>query len=172
MLDGFDTFGFSHEGTRRDVYTKGEGPGVVVMHEIPGITPQVAQFSTRVAEAGFTVFMPHLFGTPGQPISTGYALGQMIQCCIQREFRVLAERSSSPITDWLRALCREAGRIPAHARRHRTQEALGDDQGAEKAELGSPAQGRDTQGVRDGSSGREPGHAGNARRLGGPDRIE
>ena len=110
MLDDFDTFGFSHEGTRRDVYTKGEGPGVVVMHEIPGITPQVAQFSRRVADAGFTVFMPHLFGTPGQPISTGYALGQMIQCCIQREFRVLAERSSSPITDWLRALCREAHR--------------------------------------------------------------
>ena len=53
MLDGFDSFGFTHEGVRRDVYTRGEGPGVVVMHEIPGITPEVARFARRVADDGF-----------------------------------------------------------------------------------------------------------------------
>lgn len=108
MLDGFDSFGFTHEGTRRDVYTRGEGPGVVVMHEVPGITPQVAGFAERVADEGFTAFVPHMFGTPGQPISSGYVLGQIVQCCVRREFHVLAERGSSPITSWLRALCREA----------------------------------------------------------------
>ena len=108
MLDGFDSFGFAHEGVRREVYIRGEGPGVVVMHEVPGITPQVAGFARRVAEEGFTVFVPHLFGTPGQPLSPGYALGQVVHCCISREFHVLAERGSSPITHWLRALCREA----------------------------------------------------------------
>ncbi|MDG2304785.1 MAG: dienelactone hydrolase family protein [Candidatus Binatia bacterium] len=108
MLDGFDSFGFTHEGVRRDVYTRGEGPGVVVMHEIPGITPEVARFARRVADDGFTVFVPHLFGKPGQPLSPGYALGQILHCCISQEFHVLAERASSPITDWLRALCREA----------------------------------------------------------------
>ncbi len=108
MLDGFDSFGFTHEGARRDVYTRGEGPGVVVMHEVPGITPEVAGFARRVADDGFTVFVPHLFGKPGQPLSPGYAIGQILQCCISKEFHVLAERTSSPITDWLRALCREA----------------------------------------------------------------
>lgn len=108
MLDGFDSFGFTHEGVRRDVYTRGEGPGVVVMHEVPGITPDVAGFARRVADDGFTVFVPHLFGKPGQPLSVGYALGQIVHCCISREFHVLAERGSSPITHWLRALCREA----------------------------------------------------------------
>lgn len=108
MLEGFDSFGFTHDSARRDVYTRGEGPGVVVMHEVPGITPEVAGFARRVADAGFTVFLPHLFGKPGQPLSAGYALGQIVHCCISHEFHVLAERGSSPITSWLRALCREA----------------------------------------------------------------
>jgi dienelactone hydrolase len=108
VLDGFETFAFEHEGARRDVYTLGSGPGVVVMHEVPGITPEVAGFARRVAEDGFTVFVPHLFGSPAKPLSMGYALGQLLRCCISREFHVLAERSASPITDWLRALCRDA----------------------------------------------------------------
>jgi dienelactone hydrolase len=105
-LDGFEQFTFTHDGATRTVYRRGGGPGVVIMHEIPGITPQVAAFAARVADAGFTAFLPHMFGTPGQPISTPYVLGQMVRACISREFSVLAKRESSPITDWLRALCR------------------------------------------------------------------
>lgn len=108
MLDGFTSFPFTHEATTRDVYTRGEGPGIVVMHEVPGITPEVAGFANRVADEGFTVFVPHLFGTPGRPLSVGYAIGELARCCIRREFHVLAERGSSPITTWLRWLCREA----------------------------------------------------------------
>jgi dienelactone hydrolase len=107
-LAGFDSFTFSHDGEAREVYRRGAGPGVVVIHEVPGITPEVAHFARRVADDGFTVFAPHLFGTPGKPFSGSYALTSVLHCCISREFHVLAERSSSPITDWLRALCREA----------------------------------------------------------------
>ena len=107
-LDGFGSFDFEHEGAKRQVYTLGSGPGVVIMHEVPGITPEVAGFARRVADDGFTVFVPHLFGTPSKPVSAGYALGQLIHCCISREFHVLAEKGSSPVTDWLRALCRHA----------------------------------------------------------------
>lgn len=107
-LDGFTTFPFTHDGATRTVYRRGRGPGVVVMHEIPGITPEVAVFSRRVADAGFTVFMPHLFGTPGKPLSVPYVLGQMARACVSREFSVLARNRSSPITEWLRALCRHA----------------------------------------------------------------
>jgi dienelactone hydrolase len=49
-----------------------------------------------------------MFGTPGRPFSIGYVAGQMARACISREFSVLARRASSPITDWLRALCRHA----------------------------------------------------------------
>jgi dienelactone hydrolase len=81
---------------------------VVVIHEIPGITPEVARFGRIVADDGFTVFLPHLFGTPGKPLSIPYALGQITRACIGREFAVLARNQSSPVTSWLRALCRHA----------------------------------------------------------------
>ncbi len=107
-LEGFDHEPFGHDGIERVVYRRGEGPGVVVMHEIPGITPEVARFARIVADEGFRVYLPHLFGTPNRPLSNGYLLGQMARACVSREFSVLAQRASSPITDWLRALCRHA----------------------------------------------------------------
>ncbi len=109
-LEGFDCFPFTDAAVARPVYTRGNGPGVVVMHEIPGITPEVAGFARRVADEGFRVFLPHMFGTPGKEFSLPYVMGQMARACISREFRVLARRESSPITDWLRALCRHAHR--------------------------------------------------------------
>jgi dienelactone hydrolase len=105
-LEGFTTAAFTHDGQTRTVYRRGSGPGVVVMHEIPGITPPVAEFARRVADAGFTVALPHLFGTPGKPMTTPYAAGQLARACINKEFHVLAAHQASPITDWLRALAR------------------------------------------------------------------
>jgi dienelactone hydrolase len=107
-LQGFASFPFEWGGSERTVYTRGGGPGVVVMHEIPGITPSVARFATRVADAGFRVYLPSMFGTPGKPFSVPYVLAQSARACVSREFSVLARRGSSPITQWLRALCRRA----------------------------------------------------------------
>lgn len=105
-LEGFETTAFAHAGAARTVYRCGEGPGVVIMHEIPGITPEVAAFARRVADAGFHVALPHLFGTPGRALSVPYAVGQMARACVSREFAVLAAHRASPITEWLRALAR------------------------------------------------------------------
>jgi dienelactone hydrolase len=105
-LSGFSVTPFEHAGASRDVYRRGTGPGVVVMHETPGITPKVAAFGRRLADAGFTVVMPSLFGTPGRSPRPGYLFGQLSRACVGREFSVLAKRKSSPITTWLRALCR------------------------------------------------------------------
>jgi dienelactone hydrolase len=107
-LEGFDSFSFDHGGETRTVYCLGSGPGVVAMHEIPGITPEVERFARRVASEGFRVYLPHMFGTAGKAFSGPYVLGQMARACISREFSVLARGESSPITDWLRALCRHA----------------------------------------------------------------
>jgi dienelactone hydrolase len=105
-LEGFREESFTDEGKTRPVYRRGSGPGVIVMHEIPGIHPGVIEFANRVADAGFSVAMPVLFGTPGKPVSAGYIASELLHACISREFRVLAARQSSPITTWLRALCR------------------------------------------------------------------
>jgi dienelactone hydrolase len=107
-LEGFSVAPMTFEGATRDVYRRGTGPGVVVMHEIPGITPAVARFARTVADAGFTVFLPRLFGTPDRPKTAGYLLGAVARACISREFRVLAANETSPIVGWLRALCAAA----------------------------------------------------------------
>jgi len=105
-IPGFTTSSFTHEDATRTIFRRGRGPGVVIMTEIPGITPTVAAFAERVAAEGFTVFLPYLFGTPGKPVSAPYALAQIARVCVGREFSVLASRGSSPITSYMRALCR------------------------------------------------------------------
>ncbi len=107
-LEGFESFRFHHADAERTVYTRGRGPAVVIMHEVPGITPEVARFGRIVADAGFSAWLPWMFGTPNKPFSASYAAAQMVRACISREFSVLARGASSPITDWLRALCRKA----------------------------------------------------------------
>lgn len=107
MLEGFEERGFEHAGVARTVYECGQGPGVVVMHEVPGITPEVARFARIVADRGFRVGLPMLFGTPGKALSPGYIAQQLGRACVSREFHVLASHRSSPITDWLRAFARD-----------------------------------------------------------------
>jgi dienelactone hydrolase len=88
-------------------YRKGEGPGVIVIHEIPGLTPAVIGFAEEVAAAGFTVALPQLFGKPEQsdnPVSIASTLRQV---CVRREFTKLATRETTPVAGWLRSLARE-----------------------------------------------------------------
>ncbi|MEM1246179.1 MAG: dienelactone hydrolase family protein [Acidobacteriota bacterium] len=91
-------------GRTKTVFRAGTGPAVIVMTEMPGITYFVARFARRVRDAGFTVFLPQMFGTPGRPMSTPYMLGSLSRACISREFRAFSSNRSSPITAWLRAL--------------------------------------------------------------------
>ena len=97
---------FTHHDTTHPVYWRGEGPGVIVIHEIPGITPPVLAFANRIVAAGYTVAMPTLFGTPGKPESPTYMARSVLRGCVSREFSVLSRHEASPITDWLRALAR------------------------------------------------------------------
>jgi len=106
-LEGFEQTSFSALGETRDVYRAGEGPGVLVMHEIPGLTPQVAGFARRVVEAGFTVAMPDMFGKVGKKMSGPYAAREILRACVAEEFAVFARHDASPITDWLRVLMRD-----------------------------------------------------------------
>jgi len=69
-LAGFTVVPMTFAGATRDVYRTGVGPGVIVMHEILGITPEVARFARKVAEAGFTVYMPIPVRHSARPITT------------------------------------------------------------------------------------------------------
>ena len=107
-LADFTLFHFDDGRWTRPVYRIGAGPAVIVIHEIPGLHPGVLQFARDVAAEGMTVFCPSLFGEPGRPVTTGYAMGVIAKTlCVRREFTAWAADRSSPIVDWLRALARQ-----------------------------------------------------------------
>jgi dienelactone hydrolase len=105
-LEGWSKGSFTAATLTRDTYRKGVGPVVVVVHEIPGITPAVERFANDVVAAGFTVVMPDLVGTPGREVSGRYIASSMLKVCISREFTNMALQKTSPIISWLRALAR------------------------------------------------------------------
>src|SRR5947208_4765107 len=106
-LAGFTETVFTHDDVTRPVWRGGSGPGVVVVHEIPGITPLVADFGRRVIDAGFTVAMPSLVGEPGRPMSGTYVMKSFSSVCVSREFSAWALNRTSPVIAWLRALARD-----------------------------------------------------------------
>jgi dienelactone hydrolase len=113
-----DLSGWTHEpftaaGITHDCFEKGEGPGVVVMPEIPGIHPEVLGFADHLVEQGFTVVLVSLYGVPGKPNSVGYTLSSLTKACVSSEFRALATNAHRPVTDYLRAVSRDlAARTP------------------------------------------------------------
>jgi len=103
-LDGWEHTEFTADHRTREVFRRGAGPGVVVIHEIPGITPKVARFANDLVASGFTVAMPSLVGSPGRGASGLYGTASLLKVCIAREFTVWALQCTSPIVTWLRAL--------------------------------------------------------------------
>lgn len=107
-LDDFEKRQVTLLGKTRRVYVAGTGPAVIVMSEIPGISPYVARFARWVRDAGLTVFMPSLFGEDGVLPGNGKAMLTLARACISKEFRAFSSNASSPVTQWLRALAAEA----------------------------------------------------------------
>jgi len=107
-LEDFESRQVSLQGKTKLVFVAGSGPAVIVMTEMPGISPHVARFARWIRDAGFTVWMPSLFGDPGRPLSTLYTISSLVRGCISSEFRAFAANASSPVTQWLRALAARA----------------------------------------------------------------
>jgi dienelactone hydrolase len=107
QLDSWTRGKHTHDGTTHATYRKGAGPGVIVIHEIPGMTPEVIGFAEEVVDAGFTVVMPHLFGEPEAPMNPVTIAKTVSRVCISREFTKLATGETTPVAGWLRSLARE-----------------------------------------------------------------
>jgi len=106
-LTGWSVAPFTGGGYTHDVYRKGEGPGVVLIPEIPGIHPGVLGLGNHLVDNGFTVAIPSLFGEPGRPISVGYVLPTITRACVAREFAAFATNKQRPVSVFLRALARD-----------------------------------------------------------------
>ena len=103
-LPGWAESTFTSEGKTLPIFRQGDGPGVVIIHEIPTITPPVERFAQDVVDAGFTVVMPLLFGTPGEPMGALNVARSVARVCVSREFSNFALNRTSPITAWLKSL--------------------------------------------------------------------
>ena len=107
-LDDFTRREITLDGATKAVYVAGTGPAVIVMTEMPGISPHVARFARWVRDAGFTVYMPSMFGRDGAVPDAEEGKAVFQRACVSAEFRAFAGNASSPVTQWLRALARLA----------------------------------------------------------------
>ncbi len=113
LLDADDLSDFVRRPTKilgetKTVYCAGKGPAVIIMAEMPGISPHVARFARWVRDAGFTVYIPSLFGADGAVATADEGVAVFRRACISAEFRALGSGVSSPVTLWLRGLARIA----------------------------------------------------------------
>lgn len=107
-LEDFLRREISFNGIAKVVYVMGNGPAVIVMPEMPGISPQIARFCRWVRDAGFTVYLPSLFGIDGDVPTAEEGVAVFKRACVSAEFRALTANQSSPVTVWLRALAKFA----------------------------------------------------------------
>lgn len=98
----------SIDGVSKTVYVAGSGSAVILMPEMPGISPDVARFARWVRDAGFSVYLPSLFGVDGAypTAEAGEAIAR--RACVSAEFRAFAGGGTSPVVAWLRGLARLA----------------------------------------------------------------
>jgi dienelactone hydrolase len=112
-LSTYDEESFTNSRTTHRLFRKGDGPAVIVIAEMPGISPMLLGFADRVVALGCTAIVPDLFGTAGRDpmagrkvVATPRTAGTILATCVRREFTAFAIGSSSPVVDWLRALAR------------------------------------------------------------------
>ena len=104
QIPGFHSFAFKHNGIDHTVYKAGTGPGILIMHELPGMARPCIDFAKRIIDAGFTVYLPHFFGTINKAFSNLDTSMNTMHICISREFHVFASDKTSPVVEWLREL--------------------------------------------------------------------
>lgn len=107
-----NVFEFEDEtGAVHPVLWAGEGPGIILMHELPGFVPEFWRLAHWLRLAGFRVYAPALYEYPGTPLeeihrSNGRS-GGMGRACVSREIHLFSKTGGSPISNWLRALARK-----------------------------------------------------------------
>lgn len=114
-LTGWVRSPFTGGGLSYDCFEKGSGPGVVLIPEIPGVTPEVLGLAEHLVDEGFTVVIPSPFGTPGKELTVGYTVATLARLCVSAEFRAFATNAQRPITAFFRAVAADlASRTPGH----------------------------------------------------------
>ena len=96
-LTGWTGEPFAAAGFTYDVYRKGQGPGVVLIPEMPGIHPGVLALGNYLVDNGFTVAIPSLYGTPGAAAIRPATIPILLRGCVAKEFAAMATNKDRPI---------------------------------------------------------------------------
>ncbi len=105
---GFSFFNHTSDGIKHKVFhLDKKGPPVIIIHELPGMSPECLEFGNRLHQKGFSVYLPLLFGKPGKKATMLRSLGYFGKICISREIYLFKKRKTSPVVTWLRSLCRK-----------------------------------------------------------------
>lgn len=108
LLQGWEPRDLTYDGVRHPTHRKGTGPGVILMPEVPGLTPQVMGFAEEVVAAGYTVVLAQIIGPRGTTrLRPGPVVSAIVKGCVSKEFTTLHAGRRSAVTDWLRALARD-----------------------------------------------------------------
>lgn len=99
----FKIFEHIYKKSGHTVYFAGEGPPIIIIHELPGLTVESFHFAERLIRHGYSAYIPHLFGN----INKKQTILNFTKLCISKEFKIFARNETSPIVDWLRSLSAE-----------------------------------------------------------------
>ena len=110
----YEPFPFQHARISHPVYVGGEGPPILLMHELPGLLHECRQLADKLVNVGFQVYMPLMFGEFDTPFSAAKTVLNVPKLCIRREFHLWARSGNSPILGWLRGLANEVATRSGH----------------------------------------------------------
>jgi dienelactone hydrolase len=121
--NGYAREPFAAAGWSHDVYRGGEGPAVLLLHEMPSFSWRTVKLANHIRDHGYRIVMPILVGGiregPIGGLRGGLTLAaeftvNAVKICVSREFVALLQHRTSPVTDYLLALARaeavESGR--------------------------------------------------------------
>src|SRR5262245_61635688 len=114
-LTGWQHAPFTADGITHDCYEKGQGPGVVLVPEIPGISPEVLGLADHLVDQGFTVVIPSPFGVPGRAMTTGYTVRVVARMCVDAEFGAFASNGHRPVVAYMRRVAQVRAERPPSA---------------------------------------------------------
>lgn len=112
-LTGWTPEPFTAAGYNHEVFYKGDGPGVVLIPEMPGVHVGVLALGNHLVDNGFRVAIPSLYGTPGMSPRGPALVPNLVRGCVAKEFAALALNKERPVANYLRALARDLnGKTP------------------------------------------------------------
>lgn len=107
-LEGWTRSDHEHDGLTRPVFSKGTGPWIVLIHELPNLTPAVGRLGDALVAAGFAVAMPSLVGQPGGEPNWWTSTVGAWELCVSREFQEGVTSDGDPqAVHWIRSLARQ-----------------------------------------------------------------